>query len=146
MLYSSFLEVSSPLSSLLDTQSGTIERTEILRNHEDMVNTTVEDFSKLKKSIDICTYGKGVYLTINTKPIWEGYVKVKQRGARLRWITDITKENLSDCKELMTIAEVRHLDQIIGAFGIHDGIKYRASANVKELGQLPEELTYLKQC
>ena len=140
MLYSSFLEVSSPRSSLLDTQSGTIERTEILRNHEDMVNTTVEDFSKLKKSIDICTYGKGVYLTINTKPIWEGYVKVKQRGARLRWITDITKENLSDCKKLMRIAEVRHLDEITGAFGIHDGIKYRASANVKELGQLPEEL------
>jgi two-component system, OmpR family, sensor histidine kinase VicK len=140
LLYSSFLEVSPPRSSLLETQSGTIERTEILRNHEDMVKTTVEDFSKLKKSIDICTYGKGVYLTINTKPIWEGYVKVKQRGARLRWITDITKENLSDCKKLMRIAEVRHLDEITGAFGIHDGIKYRASANVKELGQLPEEL------
>jgi hypothetical protein len=31
-----------------------------------MVNATVEDFSKLKKSMDICTYGKGVYLTINT--------------------------------------------------------------------------------
>jgi hypothetical protein len=74
----------------------------------------VEIFSKSKKSIDICTYGKGVYLTINTKPIWEGYVKVKQRGAKLRWITDMTKENLSDCKELMRIAEVRHLDQIIG--------------------------------
>jgi two-component system, OmpR family, sensor histidine kinase VicK len=140
LLYNSFLEVSPPRSSLLDTQSETIERTEILRNHEDMVNTTVEDFSKLKKCIDICTYGKGVYLTINTKPIWEGYVKVKQRGARLRWITDITKENLSDCKKLMRIAEVRHLDEITGAFGIHDGIKYRASANVKELGQLPEEL------
>jgi hypothetical protein len=52
----------------------------------------------------------------------------------------MTKENLSDCKELMRIAEVRHLDQIIGAFGIHDGIEYRASANIKELGQLPEEL------
>jgi two-component system, OmpR family, sensor histidine kinase VicK len=105
-----------------------------------MVNVTVEDFSKLKKSMDICTYGKGVYLTINTKPIWEGYTKLKDRGVKLRWITDITKENLSDCKKLMRIAEVRHLDEITGAFGIHDGIKYRASANVKELGQLPEEL------
>ncbi len=46
----------------------------------------------------------------------------------------------------MRIAEAHHLDEITGAFGIHDGIKYRASANVKELGQLPEELTYLKQC
>jgi hypothetical protein len=105
-----------------------------------MISATVEIFSKLKKSTDICTYSKGVYLTINTKPIWEGYVKLKDRGVKLRWITDITKENLSDCKKLMRIAEVRHLDEITGAFGIHDGIEYRASANVKELGQLPEEL------
>jgi two-component system, OmpR family, sensor histidine kinase VicK len=134
------LEISSQLSSPPNTQSTAIERTEILRKSEDMVNVTVEDFSKLKKSMDICTYGKGVYLTINTKPIWEGYTKLKDRGVKLRWITDITKENLSDCKKLMRIAEVRHLDEITGAFGIHDGIKYRASANVKELGQLPEEL------
>jgi two-component system, OmpR family, sensor histidine kinase VicK len=134
------LEISSQLSSPPNTQSTAIERTEILRKSEDMVTVTVEDFSKLKKSMDICTYGKGVYLTINTKPIWEGYTKLKDRGVKLRWITDITKENLSDCKKLMRIAEVRHLDEITGAFGIHDGIKYRASANVKELGQLPEEL------
>jgi two-component system, OmpR family, sensor histidine kinase VicK len=128
------------MSSSPDTHSEVIEKTEILRNPEDMISATVEIFSKAKKSIDICTYGKGVYLTINTKPIWNGYVKVKQRGAKLRWITDITKENLSDCKKLMRIAEVRHLDEIMGAFGIHDGIEYRASANIKELGQLPEEL------
>ena len=111
-----------------------------MRDQKDMLNATVEIFSKLKKSMDICTYSKGVYLTINTKPIWEGYTKLKDRGVKLRWITDINKENLSDCKKLMRIAEVRHLDEIIGAFGIHDGIEYRASANVKELGQLPEEL------
>jgi hypothetical protein len=68
------------ISSSPDTHSEAIERTEILRNPEDMISATVEIFSKSNKSIDICTYGKGVYLTINTKPIWEGYVKVKQGG------------------------------------------------------------------
>ena len=77
-----------------------------------------------------------MYLTINTKPIWEGYTKLKNKGVKIRWITDIKKENFSDCKKLMRIAEVRHLDAIIGAFGIHDGIEYRASANVKELGTI----------
>jgi two-component system, OmpR family, sensor histidine kinase VicK len=121
-------------SSSPDTQLEAIERTEILRNPEDMISATVEIFSKLKKSTDICTYSKGVYLTINTKPIWEGYVKLKDRGVKLRWITDITKENLSDCKKLMRIAEVRHLDDITGAFGIHDGIKYRAISQCKRIG------------
>jgi hypothetical protein len=36
----------------------------------------------------------------------------------------------------MRIADLRHLDAIKGAFGIHDGIEYRASANVKKGGQL----------
>jgi two-component system, OmpR family, sensor histidine kinase VicK len=58
----------------------------------------------------------------------------------MRWISEITKENLPFCKELMRIAELRHLDAIKGAFGIHDGIEYRASANVKKGGQLPAEL------
>ena len=35
---------------------------------------------------------------------------------------------------------LRHPDAIKGAFGIHDGIEYRASANVKKDGQLPAEL------
>ena len=101
-----------------------------------MLNATVEIFSKLKKAWTFALIEKGVYLTINTKPIWEGYTTLKDKGVKLRWITDINKENLSDCKKLMRIAEIRHLDEIIGAFGIHDGIEYRASANVKRIGAI----------
>jgi hypothetical protein len=58
----------------------------------------------------------------------------------MRWISEITKENLPYCKELMRIAELRYLDAIKGAFGIHDGVEYRASANLRKGGQLPAEL------
>jgi two-component system, OmpR family, sensor histidine kinase VicK len=84
---------------------------------------------------------KGVEVTINTKPIWEGMNVLKKRGVKLRWITDITKENLNWCKEFMRIVDIRHLDRIKGAFGIHDGIYYMASANVTKEGKtFPEEL------
>jgi two-component system sensor histidine kinase VicK len=120
--------------------SSSIERTQVLRNPKDMINTTVEDFSRLKERIDICCDHKGVSVTLDAKPIWEGYRALKNRGIKLRWITEINKENLHYCKELMTVADLRHLDGIKGAWGVHDLREYRASANVKDGGQLPAEL------
>jgi two-component system sensor histidine kinase VicK len=128
------------ISSSPDTHSKAIERTEVLRTPQDMINATVENFSFLKKTIDTCCDGNGVIATIKVKPIWEGYVALKNRGIKMRWISEITKANLPYCKELARVAELRHLDAIKGAFGIHDGVEYRASANVKENGQLPGEL------
>jgi|tagenome__1003787_1003787.scaffolds.fasta_scaffold9032822_1 hypothetical protein len=41
----------------------------------------------------------------------------------------------------MRISEMRHLDNIKGAFGIHDGKYYLASANVTKQGRIfPGEL------
>jgi hypothetical protein len=66
---------------------------------------------------------------------------LKSRGVKLRWITDITEENLDWCKEFMKIVEIRHLDKIEGAFGIHDRKYYLASANVTREGKtFPGEL------
>lgn len=132
--------VISSSQSSRPNSSGAIERTEVLRNPEDMIYATVENFSSLKKSIDTCCDENGVVVTIKTKPIWEGYAALKNKGIKMRWISEITKENLTYCKELMRIADLRHPDAIKGAFGIHDGIEYRASANVKKDGQLPAEL------
>lgn len=53
---------------------------------------------------------------------------MKKRGVKVRFITEITKENLDYCKELMDLGEVRHLDEVKGNFGILDRIYYRASA------------------
>jgi hypothetical protein len=56
---------------------------------------------------------------------------MKIRGVKIRYITEITKENIHHCKELMKFAEVRHLDEIKGNLGILDGMYYRASAETK---------------
>jgi hypothetical protein len=62
------------------------------------------------------------------KPVWTAYSALKDRGIRLRFITEITKDNISYCKELMKTAELRHLDGIKGNFGIVDETDYYASA------------------
>ena len=43
----------------------------------------------------------------------------KTRGLRIRYLTEITPENVSFCKELVSIVdELRHLDGIKGNFMI----------------------------
>ncbi len=126
-------------TSFSPSSSG-IERTEVIKNPEDMVRVTTEDFSKIKNRMDICCDFDGIRVTFEVKPIWNAYCALKGRGIRLRWITEVTKENIYFCKELAKIAELRHLDGIKSAFGIHDGLEYRASARVNSLGQLPREL------
>jgi hypothetical protein len=64
-------------------------------------------------------------------PITRAHYEMKERGVKIRYITEITKENLSYCKELMNFSEVRHLDEVKGNFGVLDGFYYRASAKLK---------------
>ena len=40
--------------------------------------------------------------------------QAKRAGVRIRCITEITKDNLSYCKELMKFTEIRHLNKIVG--------------------------------
>jgi len=117
------------------------ERTIVLYEIDEMVNATLQSYSQLKKNMDACCDDKGVEVTINATPIWEGTNALKNRGIKIRWITDITKDNLDYCKEFMKVAEVRHLDGIKGAFGVLDRKCYLASANVTKVGRTyPGEL------
>jgi hypothetical protein len=60
-----------------------------------------------------------------------GYYELNKRGVRIRWITDITKENISSCKEISTIAELRHLDGAKGGFVLSDQKVYVATAQLQ---------------
>ena len=40
--------------------------------------------------------------------------QAKRTGVRIRCITEITKDNLSYCKELMKFTEIRHLNKFVG--------------------------------
>ena len=51
-------------------------------------------------------------------------LRAKNRGVNFRYITEITKDNISYCKELSEFAEVRHLNGIKGNFEVSkNGIK-----------------------
>ena len=75
------------------------KKTEILYNIDEIVKRTINDFRKIKEQFDNCTDSTGPSVFFNT-PVWNEYVNLKDRGVKLRFITEITKENISYCKEL----------------------------------------------
>ena len=116
-----------------------IEKTEILYGSDNITKRAIDDFHKIQERFDNCTDSTGPSVFFNSTPIWKEFVALKNRGIKLRFITEITKDNIKYCKELMKIAELRHLDSIKGNFGISDGKNYGGSAIVKE-GQPPIEI------
>ncbi|WP_148699942.1 hypothetical protein [Candidatus Nitrososphaera evergladensis] len=52
--------------------------------------------------------------------IRQGYVLAKKRGVRIRYVTEITAENLEYCKELMTFVELRHFAGVRGSFAVSE--------------------------
>ena len=62
-------------------------------------------------------------------------INAKNRGVKFRYVTDITRENISYCKQLIKEfnAELRHLDEVKGNFEISDGGKeYVATASLQK--------------
>jgi two-component system sensor histidine kinase VicK len=45
-------------------------------------------------------------------------LKAKKRGVGFKYVTEITKDNISYCKELSEFAEVRHLNEVKGNFEV----------------------------
>jgi two-component system sensor histidine kinase VicK len=120
-----------------DTQA---ETTEVLYDQEDIVKWTVQTIKNVKFRIDNCTDENGPSLfLIPGNPVAKAFGELKERGIEVRFITEITPRNTSYCKELMKIADLRHMDEIKGNFGTVDGKIYGANALSFE-SQVPPRL------
>ncbi len=113
-------------------------KTIVLTDPEDIMKSAAGLFSNVKQRIDCAADSNAPYSHILVKPVRDGFIQIKNRGVKVRFITEITKENLYYSKELMKIVELRHLDGIKGNFGIADGREYRASPTSKQ-DQTPPE-------
>jgi hypothetical protein len=50
----------------------------------------------------------------------QGYVEASSRGVRIMYVTEITRDNLPHCKEIVQFAELRHMDGVRGNFAVSD--------------------------
>lgn len=114
------------------------ERTEIFRGAEDTTRAVVQFFTNAS-AVSACTDSLAPSVAMGVEPIKKCYQDLKSRKAKVRWITDITRDNLSYCKTLLKYAEVRHLHGIKGNFGVSD-TAYIAAAVLNKAQPVPELL------
>jgi two-component system sensor histidine kinase VicK len=84
-------------------------------------------------------------LAITIDPIRSAFSVAKKRGVKLRYLTEITRDNISYCKELMSIVDgIRHLDGIKGNFMISES-EYLAPIILFEKGKIASEASNQKE-
>jgi two-component system sensor histidine kinase VicK len=122
--------------------ANTAEGTEVFYGEEQVVNLVVQFASKTRSKIDACVDHTRPVLATEIKPLKDAFLAAKIRGVKLRYITEITSENIPYCKELVRIVdEVRHLDGIKGNFYISD-LEYLAPATLHAKGKPASQIIY----
>src|SRR5579885_896965 len=109
------------------------ERTEILFGQHDVLERWKQCAFNTRSEINIYADSSGSLETLGFKNYLEIIRSLKEKGVRIRYITEITESNLQFCKLLMNIIpEFHHLDGIKGAFGVTDD-EFLASATLQEI-------------
>jgi len=109
----------TPNSTAKPTKTGTT--TKVIRGTSKVVDTEVDFFSKARNNADTYMNYTRPPLAVGLEPIKKAFHDAKARGVHLRYLTEITKDNLIYCKELMQIVhDLRHLDGIKGNFMISE--------------------------
>ena len=92
----------------------------------------------VKERMDIFFDKNAPSIVVDVKEYRNGYKNIRKRGGRIRAFTEITKENLHYCKELMNLVdELRHLDGVRGGIAISE-TEYMATTVLQESVPLTE--------
>jgi two-component system sensor histidine kinase VicK len=99
-----------------------VEKTEVLYGHENILRFMLPRYPSVKENIDACYDYSGPPDVVKVEPVWRELLKLGERGIKIRFLTDIRKENIEACKKFLSLEtlEMRHLDGIKGNFGIAD--------------------------
>jgi signal transduction histidine kinase len=106
------------------------ERTEVFIGDENTTRVVLRVLSDLRYKCESCTDSTGPSVAIEVFKKAMEYAR--NRGISFRYLTEITPSNLSYCKQLSKLTNLRHLEGIKGNFSVFDDRVYLASATLKE--------------
>jgi two-component system sensor histidine kinase VicK len=107
-------------------------RTEVWKGDQEIFKKGLEELASVKIRYDSIVDHNGPSIMINNEFVIKAYHDIIDRGCRIRLITEISANNISYCKKLSKLLDLRHFDGIKGNLGIVDGIRYGASAKSEE--------------
>jgi signal transduction histidine kinase len=113
------------------------EKTEVLYGFDKTTEAIMKFLNSAEVSMNICADYTWPSVAMGVEVFKKGLYELKTRNVHSRFITDITKDNIEYCKELMQISELRHLEGIKGNFAISEK-GYTASATLQEASLLQQ--------
>jgi len=117
------------------------EKTEVIYGTSNVLNMEIQFFSNARLKVDTCMNYTRPSLALSIESIRKSFLDAKDRGLKLRYITEVTTENISYCKELIKIVEVRHLDGIKGNFMVSE-TEYLAPAVSNNPSDIATQIIY----
>ena len=120
------------LTAIQDSGEGG-EKTEVLYGVENAVRVGVQFMQNARKWMDLFGDKNGPSIIIEFADVYKNnYIGAKRRGAKIRFITEITKDNIHYCKELMEIVdEFRHLEGFTGGIAVSES-EYMTTTVLRE--------------
>ena len=107
---------------------------------EESTKTILNVLNNSTNSLLICADHNRPSVAIGIEVFNKGMFDLKKRNVKCRFITEVTRENIAFCKELLKIAAVHHLPGLKGNFAVNEN-EYIASATMKNL-QLLSQVVY----
>ncbi|MDQ3806783.1 MAG: hypothetical protein M3298_01300, partial [Thermoproteota archaeon] len=108
------------------------ERTEMLYGAQNALTVSLMLDANAKFKIDFMTDIKGPEVYVCVDEYRNSIAQAKDRGVKIRFLTEITKDNLSYCKQLMQhVDELRHIDGVLGNFAVSES-EYNARVSLQE--------------
>jgi two-component system sensor histidine kinase VicK len=114
------------------------KRSEILYGVENAVGRGVYFMSNVKKRMDIYFDHRAPSIVVEIPEYRNGYIDIRKRGGKIRAFTEITKDNIHYCKELMKLVdELRHLNGVKGGIAVSES-EYMATTLLEEAKPLTQ--------
>lgn len=88
------------------------------------LDAILESISKAKETFDCCMDSKGMAFLMRDEQLWNAVKGLRNRNINLRFITEITPENMHHSNLLLKVGEVTHNEGLKGNFMIVDGTNY----------------------
>ena len=94
--------------------------------------------SNVKKRMDIYFDHRAPSIVVKVPEYRNGYIDIRKRGGKIRAFTEITKDNIGYCKELIKLVdELRHLSGVKGGLAVSE-TEYMATTVLEEAKPLTQ--------
>jgi len=107
------------------------EKTVVVYGEDKTTELIVQTLNNAQDRWDNYADCQGPTVAMGVEQLRKGMRHAYERGVKIKYLSEITKHNINYCKELMKIAEVRHVDNAKGGMAVSES-EYIATAKLQE--------------